>query len=429
MLKSEKSYRLVLGAALGTIFFFFGRNGPMMRPDSWEYLRYNYIHAPLYSLILMSFNAVAGGIGLYAVSLLQIGSILAASLRFCLFLRRDHGLNRFLTAVALAVLISPLWSYCKNYLLADSFAYVFFLMCMSHLGRWLSRPERKEYIPAGIYLALALLTRSDMIFLCLPCAAAGLYAYRETRDRAGLKKAAAVLAAAFLAAEILSRTCNYAFAGHFGQEPMAGFKELSNALYVSDVGDARLYQGGPYYDVMRRMLEEADKRKWLSKYKFELDQTLAFHNSTVELRLCTLVVTAGLDFVSQGRKREPGAKSARDLAAADRFCLAASWPLLRVNGRRFARLALSRAWSVLSFYEGVIALLLVALPFLLIAEPMTMLLALFALCHLSHVFLVAAVTSMCGRYLFHTYNLMLLAPLLLLQRALSILHKADDAEI
>ncbi len=51
---------------------------------------------------------------------------------------------------------------------------------------------------------------------------------------------------------------------------------------------------------------------------------------------------------------------------------------------------------------------------------MTVLLALFALCHLSHTFLVAALTVMLGRYTFYTYNLMLLAPLLLLQRALSL---------
>jgi hypothetical protein len=420
MLKSEKSRRFISGVALGAIFIFFGGKGPMMRPDSWEYLRYHRWHAPLYSLILMSFNAVAGKIGLYAVALLQIGCILAASLRFCLFLRSHHGLNRCLSAAALAVLISPLWFFYGNYLLSEAFAYVFFLMCFLHLGRWLSRPQRKEYIPAGIYLALAVLTRTDMIFLCAPYAAAGLYAYRETRDRAGLRKAAAFLAVALLAADIATRTCNYAFAGNFGPTPTLGIMELGNAVYVSDAGDARLYQGGPYYDVMRRMLEEADRQKLLSKYRFELDRTIAFHHSNVNVRLLDLATAGGFDFAGRGRSRGPGESAYGDLRDVDRFCLKASWPLFRANGRHFARLVASRIWSGLSFYEGAITLLLAALPFLLIAEPMTVLLALFALSHLSHVFLIAVITAMDERFIFNSYNLMLLAPLLVLQRALSM---------
>ncbi len=367
MLKSEKSYRLILGATLAAIFLFFSRKGPIMRGDSGDYLHYSYFHAPLYSLILMSFNAVAGWVGLYAVSVLQIGCILAASLHFCLFLRRDHGLNRFLSAAALAALISPLWSYCENYLLADSFAYVFFLMFMSHLGRWLSRPERKEYIPAGLYLILARLIRSDMIFLCLPYAAAGLYVYCRSRDRAVLKKAAAVLAAAFLAADLLTRTCNLIFTGHFSQETLLGFSQLSNAVYVSDVDDARLYKDTPYYDMMRRTLAEADRQKWLSKYKFELNETLAVHSDRVVGFISGLVMTEGVYLADGIHDPHPWLSARSYLATANRSCLAASWPLLRANGRHFARLVLSRVWKGMSFYEGVITLLLGALPFLLIA--------------------------------------------------------------
>ena len=395
MLKSEKSYRVAVGAVLGGVFLFFSSKGPVMRGDTPEYLRYSYFHAPLYSLILMSFNAVAGPVGLYAVSVLQIACILAASLHFTLFLRRDHNLNRILSATALAVLISPLWFDCRNYLLADSFAYCFFLMFMSHLGRWLSSPDRKEYVPAGIYLVLARLIRSDMIFLCLPYAAAGAYIYWHSRDRALLKKASIVLAATFLAAEILVRTCNLIFAGHFSQESLLGISELDSLVYVSDVGDAKLYQDGPYYDVMRRMLEEADKQKYLSKYKFALDQTLSTHNADVYGQLFAVVLTEWANFVGKGKNFLSWKDIPRGyLPAVDRFCLAASRPLLRANGRHFARLVLSRLWKGLSFYEGVVALALVALPFVLTAEPLTVLVALFSLSHLSHTFLVAILTVM-----------------------------------
>jgi hypothetical protein len=178
---------------------------------------------------------------------------------------------------------------------------------------------------------------------------------------------------------------------------------------------------------MRRMLEEADRRKWLSKYKFELDQTLAVHNDKVGGDIFALAIREGVDFTGKIQDPHPWLSARGYLPDANRFCLAVSRPLFRANGRRFARLVLSRLWKGMSFYEGSIALLLGALPFLLGAEPMTMLLALFALCHLSHTFLVAVLTTMLGRYTFYTYNLMLLALLLLLQRALSMRSGAAQA--
>jgi hypothetical protein len=191
-------------------------------------------------------------------------------------------------------------------------------------------------------------------------------------------------------------------------------------MYVSDVADAQLFKGRPYHDMVRRMLEEADRHKWLSKYRFEVDESLNINNGHARGDLLPLARDGALDFVSDGQSRQPGMDGRRYLAAANRLCLEASRPLFRTNGRHFARMVLSRVWYAISFYEGVLMLILGALPFLFSAEPMAMLLALFALCHLAHTFLIAVVSNMITRYTFYTYDLMLLAPMMILQRALSM---------
>ncbi|MFB3816905.1 MAG: glycosyltransferase family 39 protein [Candidatus Methylomirabilales bacterium] len=380
------------------------RVGILWGGDTPHYADWSVIRPPLYPLFVAAAHRLFPGAGWLVIVWLQTVFGLLAALHLARALRRHLAARPATVLVAYGLLTLPLtpWSlllgiYASvgNYLLTEALAYGFALLALSFLLRAQGLTRWREYLGALTCIALAVLVRTQMVFLYALVAAALWREHRWGRPRRAV--VAAFLAVLCVAAvDIGQRLYHAAVHQHFGRVPLLGSGLLVSALYVSPPDAHRSLADDRPAAVVREARRRLGELRVLAGDRHGTSHSLvSLYNDSYNRILGVVTDTFSAVY---------GLRSWSDqmFVRYEAFAWTVAPRLIAASGLAYPKLVLLKFLYGFGFREGVFLTLVLLLGRLPVRRDVRTLAWLVAVPLLVNRALLAPVTYMADRYVFYT---------------------------
>jgi len=217
-------------------------HGPVMHPDSPSYKNMDPRRSAGYPFFLYIFRIFGEG-HLHAASIAQIIFNLTAIAVLMRFLQKIFGLNGFL----LLLFLPPLWYGMNRYyypgeISTEALAFPIFIFVAVCFFRGILNKDYKMMLTAMIINVLLVLVRAQFLFMYPVFLLGLLHIYLTDRNAETLLRYAGILLLLYPATNLIDRSYHYAFHGKFISSPFSGNGIATNAFYIAQEEDYRLFE-------------------------------------------------------------------------------------------------------------------------------------------------------------------------------------------
>jgi|GEM_PF-5532579 len=226
--------------------------------DTFSYTHHSAIRTAGYPLLIDLFRSVFGNSWEICLSAFQILFALAAIAALIKTAARRFGLSRWAQAAGFIVLLFPLISEQSAIaILPEAVSYSLLLLCAREL-LVLADKGTTAFLRLGILAILNIFFRPQTAFV-IPLIII-IEAIYLLRDRKLMAKAIGAILLLLPLSLLLELAYQKHFNGVFSKAKLTGIHMATNALYISEPGDLRLFEGTPYYDAMKNIYAEMDAK-------------------------------------------------------------------------------------------------------------------------------------------------------------------------
>lgn len=250
----DQRSKILAFVMLTILFFYFFSKGVMMSADSQSYIQNEIIRSPLYPLLLNGIELLFGKGNFFILPILQLLFGFLSSYWLANFIRDAFKLPAILFLVSLCLLLTPYFFYFGNLILTEGIAYPLFLITVGMLLKSLisNKNAARYYCLFLIALSFLVLTRRQYLFLYVVAFLAFLYhfVYEKTSLNSRMSLLFAFLAAMSVT-DLVERSYQYYYNGHFTTVPFLGIQLMTMPLYLSSDKDLNLYSDPKEANILR----------------------------------------------------------------------------------------------------------------------------------------------------------------------------------
>jgi hypothetical protein len=335
----------------------YGLRGPILTPDSADYLEHLIYRPPLTPLVY-DVARLGGPLRLYFAVSLQMMIGVAAALVLARSLVRAAGVSSRLVAVAtFYILVAPHLQHAM-FIMSDSLAYSLLSLAVAYGLDCAVAPTPRALVCCTGWTALAVATRSQLLFL-FPILVVGIALYAYTRRTF---RPAALAMALLAASTLLQPTYNLVFHGRFLALKAGGVHWLGVVLFVTEPNDLAAVPDGAERAFATAVFERARERHLLrSQLPLYMPEAHHFDRSfdaiawtTVAQSYCDLVLRRPVGAQASAIVR---AMSPDEWRAFDHFTSDIARHLLRQSWWRYLRHIATCAREVTGVALGIAAAL------------------------------------------------------------------------
>lgn len=226
--------------------------------DTFSYTHHSAIRTAGYPLLIDLFRSLFGNSWEICLSTFQLVFALAAIAALTRTATKHFRLSRWMQAAGFIVLLFPLISEQSAIaILPEAVSYGLLLFCAREM-LVLSDEGKTSFLRLGLLSVLNIFFRPQTAFM-IPLVILLMAVYLR-RDKKRMAKAIGMTVLLLPLALLLELTYQSRFNGVFSKAKLTGIHMATNALYISEPGDLRLFEGTSYYDAMKRIYAEMDAK-------------------------------------------------------------------------------------------------------------------------------------------------------------------------